>query len=190
VRPDSHALLRRVHRDFVRAGSRCVTTNSYGITSTLGFTEQERFQCASFAGQRPGGPTSGARARGHNNVVDVVTRAHPSRNATPEEVRHGVVGPHGGIVPSRSDPVAIPRRRGVLALGARTVPAGGRLLAGDFRISGGGDAGHGGGCVRTTKEAAAPTPRGSGSPVHRRVGLVPTDDCGMECWRRTPSRAH
>lgn len=51
VQRDGHSLLRRVHRDFLRAGSRCVTTNSYGITSTLGFTEHERLQFASISGQ-------------------------------------------------------------------------------------------------------------------------------------------
>jgi S-methylmethionine-dependent homocysteine/selenocysteine methylase len=88
VRPDSHALLRRVHRDFVRAGSRCVTTSSYGITSTLGFTEQERFQFASIAGQ-----VARQAVREHEDIIMSSTSTRePTLHATPSRKKF-VMGP-------------------------------------------------------------------------------------------------
>mmetsp|Transcript_14843 Transcript_14843/g.37874 ORF Transcript_14843/g.37874 Transcript_14843/m.37874 type:complete len:384 (+) Transcript_14843:367-1518(+) len=41
VRDECHDALRAVHRDFVRAGARAITANSYGVTPGVGFGEEK-----------------------------------------------------------------------------------------------------------------------------------------------------
>jgi S-methylmethionine-dependent homocysteine/selenocysteine methylase len=51
VEPEYHHILQRVHQSFVKAGSRAVTTNSYGVTPGVGFSEEEIEKYCKIAGE-------------------------------------------------------------------------------------------------------------------------------------------
>jgi S-methylmethionine-dependent homocysteine/selenocysteine methylase len=51
VKPEYHHILQRVHQSFVEAGSRAVTTNSYGVIPGVGFSEEEIEKYCQIAGE-------------------------------------------------------------------------------------------------------------------------------------------
>jgi S-methylmethionine-dependent homocysteine/selenocysteine methylase len=95
VQDDYHGLLLHVHRNFLRAGCRCVTTNSYGITSTLGLTKQERFQYARISGR----------------LARQAVREHERMSSTSTIVF--VMGSLGPMVESYRPDLILPRSQGI-----------------------------------------------------------------------------